>query len=120
MAPDGLASEMNRPESRFMTPGASVGIFGIGLLFQMLSCPFVFVFTQALQEQPLGQMIMFVLLLIWFFLPLVGVFGIIVGVKCYLRSIGTFLPLVGIALNALWLAVFGIICFYIFVLRISV
>ena len=65
-------------------------------------------------------MIAFVLLLIWLFLPLLGIFGIVVGVKCYLRNIGSFLPFLGIVMNALWLAALGIVCFYLFVVRISV
>lgn len=114
------ASKMNRRESRFVTPGASLWIFGTGLLLQLLSFPLVLVFTVCLQEHPLGQTIMSVLMLIWFLLPLLGIFGIIIGVKCCVRGIGTFLPLLGIAMNALWLAALGIVSFYLFVIGISV
>ncbi len=110
---------MSRPASRFMTPGGSLWIFGTGLLLQLLSFPLVLVFTVCLQEHPLGQMIMFVLMFIWFFLPLLGIFGIFIGVKCYLRNIGAFLPFLGIAMNALWLAALGIVSFYLFVIGIS-
>jgi hypothetical protein len=111
---------MDRAESRIMTPWGSLSILGTGLLLQMLSFPLLFVIFSSLQDYPLWQMIMFVPILIWFFLPLLGVFGIIVGVKCYLRNIGTFLPVLGIIVNALWLVALGIACFYIFVLRITV
>ena len=76
-----LVSAMNQPESRIMTPGASLSIFGTGLLLQLLSYPLVFVLTLCLQDYPLWQMVMFVPMLIVFFLPLLGIFGIIVGVK---------------------------------------
>jgi hypothetical protein len=111
---------MNQPESRTMTPGASLGVFGAGLLVQVLGYPLLLALNVCLQDRPLGRMIAFVLLLIWFFLPLVGVFGIVVGVKCYLRDIGTFLPFLGIVMNALWLAALGFLCFYIFGIGISV
>jgi hypothetical protein len=103
-----------------MTPGASLWIFGTGLLLQLLSFPLVLVFTVCLQEHPLGQMVMFVLMLIWFFLPLLGIFGIIIGVKCCLRGIGTFLPLLGLVANALWLAALGVVSFYLFATGIRV
>jgi hypothetical protein len=103
-----------------MTPGASLGLFVAGLLIQVLGCIPVVILGLCLQDQPLGRMIAFVLLLIWLFLPLLGIFGIVVGVKCYLRNIGTFLPFLGIVMNTLWLIALGIVCFYLFVVRISV
>jgi hypothetical protein len=82
----------------------------------LLSFLLVLVFTVCLQEHPLGQMVMF----IWFFLPLLGIFGIIIGVKCCLRGIGTFLPLLGLVANALWLAALGVVSFYLFATGIRV
>ena len=103
-----------------MTPGASLGLFVAGLLIQVLGYIPVLILGLCLQDQPLGRMIAFVLWLIWLFLPLLGIFGIVVGVRCYLRNIGTFLPFLGIVMNALWLAALGIVCFYLFVAGISV
>jgi hypothetical protein len=103
-----------------MTPGASLGLFVAGLLIQVLGYIPVLILGLCLQDQPLGRMIAFVLLLIWLFLPLFGIFGIVVGVRCYLRNIGTFLPFLGIVMNTLWLTALGIVCFYLFVVRISV
>jgi hypothetical protein len=114
-----MASEMNAQGSRTMTPGASLGVFGAGLLIQMLSFPLLHVLSVCLHEQPVGQVIVLVLMLIWFGLPLFGIFGIIIGVKCYLRSIGTFLPFLGIVMNALWLAALGLASFYLFVVKVS-
>jgi hypothetical protein len=107
-------------ESRIMTPGASLMFFGAGLLLQLLGFPLLLTLSVFWQDQPLLQMIAFTLLLIWFFLPVAGLFGMIVGVKCYLRNVGTFLPFLGIVMNALWLAAGGVICFYLFVIKISV
>jgi len=103
-----------------MTPGASLGLFVAGLLIQVLGYIPVLVLGLCLQDQPLGRMIAFVLWLVWLFLPLLGIFGIVVGVRCYLRNIGTFLPFLGIVMNALWLAALGIVCFYFFVVGIRV
>ena len=103
-----------------MTPGASLGLFVAGLLLQVLGYVPVLILGLCLQDQPLGRMIALVLWLVWLLLPLVGIFGIVVGVRCYLRSIGTYLPFLGIVMNALWLAALGVVCFYLFVAGISV
>ena len=103
-----------------MTPGASLGLFVAGLLLQVLGYVPVLILSLCLQDRPLGRMIALVLWLVWLLLPLVGIFGIVVGVRCYLRSIGTFLPFLGIVMNALWLAALGVVCFYLFVAGISV
>ena len=102
-----------------LTPGGSLHIFAGGLLVHLLSFPLLNMLTLSLQERPLKQMVTSVLAIIWFSLPLIGIFGIVIGVICYLRSIGNILPLLGMFANALWLAVYGLIVFFVIVQGIS-
>lgn len=101
-----------------VTPSTSFWIFFLGLLFQILSWPILFLAG----AKPHGEapFVIDILGTAWFFIPLVSILGIAAGVYSRRKSGPRFSAFVGILLNTGWLCLFLLCCYFVFGVGVQV
>ncbi|URZ04038.1 hypothetical protein [Clostridium felsineum] len=99
---------------------SSILIILIGLTIQSVTYPILFVIGVINHLNERVMSVISILALIWSFIPLVSIVGIIIStIQIYKRNVSK-LPIIGLILNIIWLILFLLVAYFIFTVGVSV